>query len=95
MGICSKLALFEKVGGWKVTDVGNVKKNQIINWINFKKEAIRVIVASKEIERKLIAKKTYLATKIVIKGINREKTEGRISLKTKTINRKEQKENAR
>jgi hypothetical protein len=31
LGICSKLALFEKVGGRKVTDVGNVKKNQIIN----------------------------------------------------------------
>lgn len=95
MGICSKLALFEKVGGWKVADVGNVKKNKIINWINFEKEAIRVIVASKKIERKLIAKETYLTAKIVIKGLNREKTEGRISLKTKTINRKEQKENAR
>lgn len=74
MGLCSKWIIFKKGNNREVTDVVNVKEDKIIDRINSKEEAIRIVITSEEAEIELGGKKKYLTTKVNIKSLNIKET---------------------
>ena len=95
MGLCPKLIIFEERDSRKRANGRNVEKNKIVNWRNFKKEAIRTRVAPEKVEIKWIREKKYWAAKIIVKIIDIKKTKRIIGLETEGINWKRKEENAR
>lgn len=74
MGLCSKWIIFKKGNNREGTDVVNVKEDKIIDRINSKEEAIRIVITSEEAEIELGGKKEYLTTKVNIKSLNIKET---------------------
>lgn len=95
MGLCAKLVIFKERDSVKRTNGRNVKKNQIVNWRNFKKETIRTRRVTEEVKIKWIREKKYWTTKIIVEIIDRKETKIVIGWKTEGINWKRKEENAR
>lgn len=95
MGLCPKRIIFKKRDSRKGTNGRNVKENQIVNWINFKKEAIRTRIVTEKVEGKWIGEKKYWATKIIVKIIDIKEAEIGRGWETEGINWERKEENAR